>query len=164
MTATRYYVQDLSDDARDFNKAKWIRQNRKYTADPAPELQAYQDTLYEIPWQHRLQPIPDLTLNIIEFTELKLPETTSTLIEYAAQNYFFEHDVTEDIKCLPNRNLPSRTFVNDAKLAFGQAMLDGARSINDPHYKGGFLPLWTVQYWDTMHKMMDDQKTWQKAI
>ena len=107
MRATRYYVQDLSGDARDFNKAKWIRQNRKYPADPPPELQAYQDTLYEIPRQHRLQLIPDLTLNIIEFTELKLPETTSTLIEYAAKNCFFEHDITEDIKCLPGRNLPS---------------------------------------------------------
>ena len=109
-----------------------------------------------------------MTLNIIQFAELKLPEITSTLIEYAAKNCFMEHDVTEDISCLANRNLPSHTFVNDAKLAFGhwQTILDGARSINDPHYKGGFLPpsLWTVQYWETMHKIVDDQKTWQKAL
>ena len=87
-----------------------------------------------------------MTLNIIKFAELKLPEITSTLIEYAAKICFMEHDVTEDISCLANRNLPSHTFVNDTKLAIGQTMLDGARSINDPHYKGGFLPLWIVQY------------------
>jgi hypothetical protein len=161
MAATRDVIQDLSGNARDFDKAKWICQNRKYPADPPAELQAYQDTLYEIP---QLQLTPDPTLSIVQFTELKLPDTTSILIGYAAKICFSEYDVTEDISCLANRNLPSWTFVNDAKLAFGQAMLDGAKSINDPHYKGGFLPLWTVQYWDTMHKMVDDQKTWQKAL
>ena len=163
MAATRY-VEDLSGDARDFNKAKWIRQNRKYPADPPAELLAYKDTLYEIPRQYQLLLIPNLTLNIIQFTELKLPETTSTLIEYAAKNSFSEQEATEDTSCLANRNLPSRTFVNNAKLAFGQAMLDGARSIDDPYYKGGLLPLWTVQYWNTMHNILDDQKTWQKAL
>ena len=149
MTATHDYVQDLSGDAHDFNKAKWIRQNLKYPVDPPAELIAFRDTLYDIPRHYQLQLIPDMTLNIIQFAELKLPEITSTLIEFAAKNCFMEHDVTEDISCLANRNLPSHTFVNDAKLAFGQAMLDGARSINDPHYKGGFLPLWTIQYWET---------------
>ena len=43
-------------------------------------------------------------------------------------------------------------------------MLDRARSIDDPYYKGGLLHLWTVQYWDTMHNIEDDQKTWQKAL
>ena len=111
MAATRY-VEDLSGDARDFNKAKWIRQNRKYPADPPAELLAYKDTLYEIPRQYQLLLIPNLTLNIIQFTELKLPKT-STLIEYVAEICFLEQDETEDISCLANRNLPSRTFVNN---------------------------------------------------
>ena len=114
----------------------------------------------EIPRQYQPLLIPDPTLSIFQFTELKLRKT-STLIEYVAKICFLEQDETEDISCLANRNLPSRTFVNNTKLAFGQAILDGARSINDPYYKGGLLPL---QYWDTMHEMLDDQKTWQKAI
>ena len=117
----------------------------------------------EIPRQYQPLLIPDPTLSIFQFTELRLPKT-STLIEYVAKICFLEQDKTEDIICLANRNLPSRTFVNNTKLAFGQAILDGARSINDPYYKGDLLPLWTVQYWDTMHEMLDDQKTWQKAI
>ena len=64
MAATRDYVQDLSGDARDFNKAKWIRQNHIYPANPPAELQAYQDTLYDIPQQFQLQLIPDMTLDI----------------------------------------------------------------------------------------------------
>jgi hypothetical protein len=90
MAATRNYVQDLSGDARDFIKANWIRQNLKYPVNPPAELQAYQDTLYKIPRQYQLLLIPDLTFNVIQFTELKLPETCSTLIEYAAKNCFSE--------------------------------------------------------------------------
>ena len=92
MAATHNYVQGLSADARDFIKAEWIKQNRKYPVNPPGELLAYVDTLYEIPQQYRLLLIPDLALNIIQFTELKLPETTSTLIEYAAKNCFLEQD------------------------------------------------------------------------
>ena len=53
-----------------------------------------------------------MTLDIIQFTELKLLETTSTLIEYAAKNCFMQHDVTEDISCLANRNIPRVTQPN----------------------------------------------------
>lgn len=57
---------------------------------------------------------------IPHFTELKLPDANSTLIEYAAKNCFFKHDSTEDIICLVNCNQPGQTLVNDAKLVFGQ--------------------------------------------
>ena len=64
---------DLSGDACDFDKPKWIKQNRKYPIDPPADLRAYHDSLYEIPlkYQHRLIPPSS---NIIEFTELKLPK------------------------------------------------------------------------------------------
>ena len=88
MAATRE-IQDLSGDARDFDRVKWIKQNRKYPADPPAELRAYQDSLYEIPQEYHNQLVPEPTFNIIQFTELKLPRTTSTLIEYAAKNCFW---------------------------------------------------------------------------
>ena len=161
MTATRE-ILDLTGDARHFNKPKWIKQNRKYPADPPAELRAYRDSLYEIPQKYQHQLIPEPTFNIIEFTELKLPGTTSILIGHAAKNCFSEYKPTEDISCLANRNLPSRIFVNNAKS--DQAILDGANSIDDPHYKGGFLPLWTVAYWDTMHGIVEDQKIWRQVL
>jgi hypothetical protein len=70
------------------------------------------DSLNGILQKYQIQLIPEPTLNIIEFTELKLPRTSSTLIEYAAKKCFSEHEPTEDTMCLANRNLPSRTFVN----------------------------------------------------
>ena len=86
----------MTGDALDFDKSKWIKQNRKYPADPPAELRASWNTIsYEIP-----------------------QKSTSA---YARANRIF-----------------------DAKSAFGQASLDGAKSIDDPHYKGGFLLLWTV--------------------
>ena len=163
MAATRE-IQDLSGNACDFDKVKQIKQNCKYPADPPAELRAYQDSLYEIPQEYQLQLLPEPTFNIIQFTKLKLPGTTSTLIEYATKNCFSEHEPTEDKSCLANHNLPSRIFVNNAKSAFGQAILDGAKSIDDPHYKGGFLPLWTVAYWGAMHGIVEDQKIWQQVL
>ena len=66
MAATRDYAQDLSDNARDFDnlKAKWICWNRKYPANPLAELQAYQDTLYEILATHGswLRMVPEIFL------------------------------------------------------------------------------------------------------
>ena len=45
--------------------------------------------------------------------------------------------------------------VDDAKSCLGQAVLDGAKSIKDAHYKGGQLPLWVIACWDEMHKAND---------
>ena len=74
-------------------KVKWIKhwQNRQHPADPPAELRAYLDYLYEIPQEYQHQLIPEPTFNIIKFTELKLPGTTSTSIEYTAKNRFLEH-------------------------------------------------------------------------
>ena len=89
VAATRDYVQDLPGDARDFNKAKWIRQNHIYPEKFTCRITSLPGPLYDIPQQFQLQLIPDMTLDIIQFTELKLPETTSTLIEYAAKKLFY---------------------------------------------------------------------------
>ena len=45
------------------------KENRKYPADPPVDLQAYRDSLYEIPqkYQHHLIPF-----NFIKFTKLEL--------------------------------------------------------------------------------------------
>ena len=91
-------IQELAGDARDFDKVKWIKRNCKYPADPPAELRAYQDALYEIPqeYQHQLMPEPTFRVNVIQFTELQLPGTTSTLIEYAAKNCFSEHECEDN--------------------------------------------------------------------
>jgi hypothetical protein len=74
MTATREtQLEDLSGDARDFHKRKWIKQNRRYPADPPAELLAYKDSLYDIPQKYQLQLIPEPALIIIS---LNLPSSS----------------------------------------------------------------------------------------
>ena len=109
-----------------------------------------QEAIYEIPTQYQKSLIPEPSLDITYFISFKLPTTIATLIEYLAKNCFLKGEPTKDIQCLTKRNLPSCTFVDDAKSHFGQAILDGAKSFTDLHYKGGSLPLWAVSYWDGM--------------
>ena len=160
---THVGIEDLSGNACDFDNVKWIGKGHKYPVNPSAALRAYQEAIYKIPIQYQKILIPEPSLNIIDFISLELPETIATLIDYSAKNCYLKREPTEDIICLTKRNLPSRTFVNDAKSHFGQAILDGAKSIADPHYKGGSLPLWVVSFWDRMLDVREEQKTWQKA-
>ena len=155
-------IEDLSGNACDFD-VKWIGKGYKYPINPSAALRAYQEAIYEIPTQYQKSLIPEPSLDITYFISLELPTTIATLIEYSAKNCFLKGEPTENIQCLTKRNLPSRTFVDDAKSHFGQAILDGAKSVTDPHYKGGSLPLWAVSYWDRMLYIREEQKTWQKA-
>src|SRR5882762_4934347 len=140
-----------------------VGKGHKYPINPSAALRAYQESIYEIPTQYQRTLIPEPTIDVINFISLELPTTIATLIDYSAKNCFLKVEPTEDIRCLTKRNLPGRAFVNDAKVHFGQAILDGAKSITDPHYKGGSLPLWVVSFWDKMHEAREERKTWQKA-
>ena len=59
---------------------------------------------------------------------------------------------------------PSLEFVQDVEAHLGQAILDGAQSIEDPAYKGGGLPFWTIRYWKEMHVVSQAQARWKKVI
>jgi hypothetical protein len=65
---------------------------------------------------------------------------------------------------LKTRKLPSREFVADAEAHLGQALLDGAESIEDPAYKGEGLPVWAIEYWKEMYAAADAQEVWKKSI
>ena len=154
-------IEDLSGNTCDFD-VKWIRKGHKYPIDPSAALRAYQEAIYKIPTQYQKSLIPEPNLDITYFISLELPTTIATLIEYSAKNCFLKGEPTEDIQCLTKRNLPSHTFVDDMKSHFGQAILDGAKSLTDPHYKRGSLPLWAVSYWDRMLYIRRNRKPGRK--
>ena len=58
---------------------------------------------------------------------------------------------------------PKESFIDDAKAVSGQAMLDGAMSIEDPQYKVGRLPLWTISFWARMHIICEEQEIWKQS-
>ena len=47
MSVSSNFSDEMAATRDDFDKAKWICQNRKYPADLPAELQAYQDTFLE---------------------------------------------------------------------------------------------------------------------
>jgi hypothetical protein len=52
----------------------------------------------------------------------------------------------QDEEVLLSRPIPSKNFVEKAKGAFGQAILDGKHSVQDPSYPNSRLPLWSIQF------------------
>lgn len=55
------------------------------------------------------------------------------------------------------------SFIHQAKKHFGQAILVGANSIRDPDFKGQPLPLWSLDFWEKAHHIIDLQNAWRKA-
>ena len=155
----------LAGEARDFDQAKWISTGQIYPteSEPPEEMRAYYDTVYDIPSDYQNRLIPDNAMNVLDFIQLDLPKTTSAILTYSAKTLFSKESPTEDIQCLTSRNIPSKSFVDNAKAVSGQAMLDGAKSIEDPQYKGGRLPLWTISFWARMHVIREEQEIWKKS-
>ena len=155
---------NLSGDARDFEKAKWISTGQIYPTNPPETLLAYYDTVYDIPSKFQNRLIPNNAINVLDFIQLNLPKKTSAILTYSAMTWFSKETPTEDIQCLISRNLPCKSFVDNAKAVSGQAMLDGAMSIEDPQYKGGRLPLWAVSFWARMHDICEEQEIWRQSV
>lgn len=75
---------------------------------------------------------------------------------------FFDNLPPNEDPCdtLKTRPIPAATLVDKLKEAFGQALLDGAKSIRDRRYQQSRLPLWTVGYWLEMHRVFAARKKW----
>jgi hypothetical protein len=155
---------DLASKVPAFSTAEWISQGRTYPADnsPFPELVAFHAAALAIP-HHARDFLPTPSLSIKQFLSLKLPITAATLVHRSAKQCFGCELPTEDVSCLRTRRIPSKDFVNNANKAFGQALLDGAQSFADPHYKGSPLPLWVVTFWIEMHKVLNARSVWEKT-
>ena len=122
-----------------------------YRTHPPEAMRASYDTIYNIPSECQNRLLPNNSMNVLDFIQLELPKTSSAILTYSAKTLILNESPTEDIECLTSCNLPSKTFVDNAKAVSGQAMLDGAMSIEDPQYMGGHLPLWTISFWAKMH-------------
>lgn len=119
-----------------------------------------------IPSKYENRLIPNNAMNVLDFIQqLELPKTTSAILTYSAKTLFSKEGPIEDIQCLTSGNLPSKNFIGNAFAVSGQAMPHGAmsRSIEDPHYKGGRLLLWTISFWARMHVICEDQEVWKQS-
>ena len=154
---------DLSGEILTFAKHEWIGRGKMYPNNPPPDLRAYHDSVFEMPSDIAKRLLPDRNMPIAQFLSQKLPPRSVALINHDAKQCFSTEEPTEDIRALHTRSIPSIEFTKHAAQSFSQALLDGARSFQDPHYKGGASPLWIIDFWTQMHDVIDAQNLWQKS-
>jgi hypothetical protein len=148
-----------------FRKEEWMGKIYPTSkADEPLELSDFRNAALEIPVVHRKALLPDPTLSVDAFVKLHLPPIQAALISFGAKSWFSTRKPTEDVSCLKTRKLPSREFIADAEAHLGQALLDGAESIQDPAYKGEGLPVWAIAYWKEMLAATEALEAWKKSI
>ncbi|KAG2028918.1 hypothetical protein BDR03DRAFT_1056910 [Suillus americanus] len=59
--------------------------------------------------------------------------------------------------------IPPKDFVDVMMVAFGQALLDGKQSIRDPFSQEKLLPLWTIKFWQELHRVRAIRDKWLQA-
>ena len=146
---------------RVFKKEEWMGKIYPEKVDEPLELRDFRDAAFKIPMIHREALFG---LSVEAFVQLHLPPTQAALISFSAKLWFSTKKPTENVSCLKARKLPSCEFVADAEAHLGQALLDGAESIEDPAYKGEGLPVWAIEYWKEMYAAADAQEVWKKSI
>jgi hypothetical protein len=78
-------------------------------------------------------------------------------------NVWFSADAPHtDTECLRTRPIPQETFIGQLLDDFGQAWLDGAKSVVDPRFNDGCdrLPLWTILAWKRMAVLIKEREKW----
>lgn len=67
--------------------------------------------------------------------------------------------------CLLERPIPSKDFLAAPNKIFGQAWLDGSKSIIDQRYNDGWdqLLLWALTFWQRLGGIAEQQVTWRRS-
>lgn len=154
-----------ADNPSVFQKADWIGQGLKYTTNDVPiELSIYIQQISSLTTHQQTQlDLPDPYLPFLALAERPLPHRDHSLVHASVQSAFQKATPNVELTWLKKRDLPSKSFVTKAEAALGQAVLDGARSIEAPRSDGARLPLGAVSYWRTMHRVLDAEEERDRA-
>jgi hypothetical protein len=159
-------VIEVNDETPPFNEDEWIGRNRKYPkgGDHTPiELKYYIDGLLVIPDMVQDEHIPSGNLSVEDFIKMKLPQISYNLPIAKADISFRKGAPNVRTSALSTRKIPPLAWLNGLKNAFGQAVLDGKKSIVDPLYPGSQVPLWWIGFWTELHDIHKVQQDWKKA-
>ncbi|RDB22778.1 hypothetical protein Hypma_009978 [Hypsizygus marmoreus] len=162
----REYVT-VYDEPPPLDEQHWIGTGKFFPSDRSsipPDLEGYYRGKLSIPDDFRTCTFPHDKLTIDAFLNLSLPIQSYALVHPPTSTCFSLYPPNEDVNRLITRALPSRQFVNSMSKAFGQQLLNGSLSVEDPSYKMSRLPLWVVQYWLDMYSVVDAQATWRKCL
>lgn len=158
-------IIEIQDEPPAFHKGDWIGTGRQYPKAEAPlALTYYLASLLQVPDTVAEEYIPSRNLSIANFIQKKLPRVSYSLSTTKPEFCFRKEDPNEGTNALVTHELPSMAWVNGLKEHFGQAVLDGMESIEDPRYRGSRVPLWWIGFWTEMHRVCDIQRNWTKAM
>lgn len=161
------FINLADDPAPQLNQDIWIGHGREWPKDPklVPRaLGLYRSHLLEVPEYYINKAFPRADITVEKFIETDLLKVSYSLVAVKPILWFNMLSPNQDEEVLLSRPIPSQIFVQKAKEAFGQAILDGNLSIQDPSYPNSRLPLWSVQFWTKAHEVKDAQLQWKKAL
>jgi hypothetical protein len=158
---------NLADKPLPFDKDKWIGRGRTYPAKPVDvpwELTLYCGHLLEIPANFAKAAFPEVSMTVEKFIALKLLKPSFGLVHIKSDHAYSRLAQNQDAACLLARPIPNQSFVEHMKNGFGQAVLDGNISVEDPTFPSSRLPLWCIQFWINILEVINAQSKWRKSI
>lgn len=129
-----------------------------------PDLEFYCDRSRAIPSNCPVKYDISAHLPIQKFLSTTFPSHTHSLVVEIASKCFSDNLPNEILESLIDREIPPKKFIQDAKLQFGQAILDRRRSIKDPLYEKSFLPFWVITLWEQLTELNGAKKEWTSAM
>jgi hypothetical protein len=141
---------------------EWINRGKKFpptTLSTPYALQQLCAAVLTVPMQILAPLLPPQDISVEDLINFPLPGISMWQYKDAIT---FE-DGLPTRQYLPSRELPRMADVKVLRDNFGQALLDGKRSILDPHFKNQLLPLWAIEFWWQLHRVHTSKTQWEGA-
>jgi len=155
------------DDDELFEEKEWIGRGKKYDWSNLPGcVTSAKNTSLEIPEDFLRQAhVPPSNLSVDNFLSFELPRLSSEIISSKTSTWFSSNVPTADNNVLISWPVPSPEFINSLDAAYGQAWLDGAKSIVDQCFNDGtdHLPLWIISFWKEVAQCHKTQVLWKAS-
>ena len=144
-----------------FKESDWIGVNKKYQ-DVPPEVSDARNAVLQVPELQSKRLFPSYELPVTKFLEFKLPKNMKSITGTKTKVWFSADAPHTDTECLRTRPVPQEKLIQQLLNNFGQAWLDGAKSVVDPRFNNGCnrLPLWTILAWKRMVVLIKEQEKW----
>ncbi|KAJ7437476.1 hypothetical protein B0H11DRAFT_2255351 [Mycena galericulata] len=154
---------DDENNAAEWNPTYWIAQGRIYENVPA-YVEAARHQILQLPASIRSL-LPSKSISIAQLLLLELPPIAPSddPMDPGLQIYTTAEPTENIQEVLPYLALPSRTMLHQMVGEFGQAWLDGKKSLRTWFNPDVAYPLWALTYWQEMLDISDAKDTWLHA-
>ena len=154
-------VIDL-DTSPSLDLTQWIRQQKTYDTRTLPfQVIEACTAATRLPDDHHvLIPSPDLSVH--DYLSVNLPVLLASIVTLKPGCWFITDTPDKEFSYLFSRPFPPPSAIQRLRAAFGQAWIDGAKSIIDPRFNDGrdWLPLWTLSYWQVISNTVQACSLW----